>query len=543
MQIEGLSNVVCKGRTLIGADGNTDFLTTMERRDTHDFQFSSIVVDAYFTDPQTYENGDQYFSCSGDVELATYATGADGRKLKKTFSLVGERRLKADNEEHKFVTKISIGAEGGSADATTSPGVLPGWSAVATAAGAVATHRTNHSDEADKAKKAMATASGMTTSRPMDAKARNPTARARCLSVIFLVGTSCLFRFPCAAGFAVPRTTTVAAEPAGAPASEFGHERELQLGREGPAPGDPWVAGREALRHRECCVVSVCSPEDHGGDEDEASLSDGLRWLQHRLADHGPSDVDLRARIDTTTPETALEDCARVWDAVNVVVQDEDEDEDEDDYGSDGGGSAADGDHRSVAALAELARGVSSLAERPSGQVHVYARIVCASGYEARDPPFHTDKAPLRGYVTLRGVGTEFVDRPCNPLEYAGLRALGKLGGSGDGKGSPSLRCARELEFIVMKGDYYYEYARERLRDAAGGGAGTEAGALPRLPETGWWQREFACVHRSPPGGSRRRVIVSFDLADGSDDREWHDSGQKRQWRSGMTQRKSRLVA
>ena len=138
MQIEGLSNVVCKGRTLIDAEGNTDFLTTMAL-DTDDYQFTSIVVDAYFTDPQTYENGDQYFSCSGDVELATYATGADGRKLKKTFSLVGERRLKADNEEHKFVTKISIGAEGGSADATTSPGVLPGWSAVATAAGAVAT--------------------------------------------------------------------------------------------------------------------------------------------------------------------------------------------------------------------------------------------------------------------------------------------------------------------------------------------------------------------------------------------------------------------
>ena len=32
-------------------------------------------------------------------------------------------------------------------------------------------------------------------------------------------------------------------------------------------------------------------------------------------------------------------------------------------------------------------------------------------------------------------------------------------------------------------------------------------------------------------------------LADGDDDREWYEKNQKREWRSGMTQRKSRLVA
>jgi hypothetical protein len=40
-----------------------------------------------------------------------------------------------------------------------------------------------------------------------------------------------------------------------------------------------------------------------------------------------------------------------------------------------------------------------------------------------------------------------------------------------------------------------------------------------------------------------RRVIISLDLADGDDDREWYQADKKREWRSGMTQRKSHLVA
>jgi hypothetical protein len=64
------------------------------------------------------------------------------------------------------------------------------------------------------------------------------------------------------------------------------------------------------------------------------------------------------------------------------------------------------------------------------------------------------------------------------------------------------------------------------------------------------WIRNAACVHRSPPaaevvavGGGKRRVILSLDLADGDDDREWYEYDKKRGWRSGMTQRKSHLVA
>ena len=69
------------------------------------------------------------------------------------------------------------------------------------------------------------------------------------------------------------------------------------------------------------------------------------------------------------------------------------------------------------------------------------------------------------------------------------------------------------------------------------------------------WDRSSACIHRSPPsassekttggvkGNNRRRVILSLDLADGRDDQEWYEICRKRGWRSGMTQRKSRLVS
>mmetsp|Transcript_15912 Transcript_15912/g.36691 ORF Transcript_15912/g.36691 Transcript_15912/m.36691 type:complete len:364 (+) Transcript_15912:65-1156(+) len=285
-----------------------------------------------------------------------------------------------------------------------------------------------------------------------------------------------------------------------------------------------WAGGKNALRDPKCCVVSIFPP---GSSND--SSENGLRALQYTLADHGPTDIDIRARINTTTIDSAYQDCSKVWDSI-FVSEDKDVSDDSRTYKL---SSAA------IDSLTKLARGVSSFEEtieKSSNsplrrrETAVYMRIVCASSYRAHDPVFHTDKAPLRGYITLRGVGTEFVTHPCSPLEYVGLRTLGQAP-SKEG----SLRCAEELEFIVMKGDYYYEYFQETAKTPPGGG---------------WWQREFACVHRSPPGGGRngeeqgrRRVIVSFDLADGDDDREWHDVGQKRQWRSGMTQRKSHLVA
>jgi len=183
-----------------------------------------------------------------------------------------------------------------------------------------------------------------------------------------------------------------------------------------------------------------------------------------------------------------------------------------------------------TAALVEIARGVASLADGPLEGVceDVLLRIVCATDYRAIDPMYHTDKAPLRGYVTLRGAGTEFMTRPCSPKEYVALRGLGK----GDPK---SVRQAEELEFIVMKGDHYECKSPAKMASAV-----TNYSWMKKV-----WTRMEACVHRSPPavatGG--RRVIISLDLADGDDDREWYQANTKREWRSGMTQRKSRLVA
>jgi hypothetical protein len=183
-----------------------------------------------------------------------------------------------------------------------------------------------------------------------------------------------------------------------------------------------------------------------------------------------------------------------------------------------------------TAALMELAQGVASLAENgPS--MDVFIRIVCASNYRAIDPMYHTDKAPLRAYVTLRGVGTDFRSRQCSLLEYYALRVTGQ----GD-----HVRRANELEFIVMKGDQY-EHDDESPK-------GSSSSSIP-LPAwvTRILKRTKACVHRSPPAdtttGGGRRVIISLDLADGDDDREWYQANAKREWRNGLTQRKSRLVA
>ena len=93
---------------------------------------------------------------------------------------------------------------------------------------------------------------------------------------------------------------------------------------------------------------------------------------------------------------------------------------------------------------------------------------------------------------------------------------------------------ARELEFIVMKGDYY---------DASVPKDDNSSSSMMKNKKKKLWSRAEACVHRSPPGNNAKRVILSLDLADGGDDQEWEERGRKRNWRVGMTQRKSHLVS
>lgn len=261
------------------------------------------------------------------------------------------------------------------------------------------------------------------------------------------------------------------------------------------------------LRDPNCCVVSIQGIERH------------LEVLQSQWGDV-PSDVDLRARI---TVGSATEDCLRVRRSVSRLPEYDDDKEKEKETNVD----------PITLALRELACGMAVLTmatDKPAvarDDVAVLVRIVCASGYEARDPVFHTDKASVRGYVTLHGPGTDFMTRPVSPWEYLSLRGFGRLrlGGHED----KDMRRADNLEFIIMKGDHYHFQNDSKLS------------GLSLLPGP---DRTHACVHRSPPAtNGGRRVIVSFDLADGSDDREWYESGKKRPWRSGMTQRKSHLVA
>jgi hypothetical protein len=160
----------------------------------------------------------------------------------------------------------------------------------------------------------------------------------------------------------------------------------------------------------------------------------------------GPAELDLRARVRAfSSSSSAHGDCLRVRRSVNKG-----------DGVNENGNDIHEDEDPCTAALVELAQGFASLADGPLEGVceDVFVRIVCASDYRGRDPMYHTDKAPLRGYVTLRGVGTEFMTRPCSPLEYMTLRGLGK------GDPDKSVRRAEELEFIVMKGDHY-EYGYE----------------------------------------------------------------------------------
>mmetsp|Transcript_17547 Transcript_17547/g.27101 ORF Transcript_17547/g.27101 Transcript_17547/m.27101 type:complete len:348 (-) Transcript_17547:2567-3610(-) len=291
-----------------------------------------------------------------------------------------------------------------------------------------------------------------------------------------------------------------------------------------------WGSTKTALRSPDCCVVSVPGLESHMKVLQE-------HWANNKNNNRLPPDLDLRARVCAKSPQSSYKDCLRIRRSVSLYDYEEENEESFDD--NDGYIDPC------TAALMELAHGVASLADGPKLEgscTDVFIRIVCASDYKARDPMFHTDKAPLRGYVTLCGVGTEFMTRTCTPLEYAALRTFGvnKEKVSSDGKrlvdGGPmkNLRQAEELEFIVMKGDHY----------EAPPPPPTASAPSPWIQNM--WKRASACVHRSPPGNKilgGRRVIVSLDLADGDDDREWYEANKKREWRSGMTQRKSRLVS
>ena len=126
------------------------------------------------------------------------------------------------------------------------------------------------------------------------------------------------------------------------------------------------------------------------------------------------------------------------------------------------------------------------------------------------------------------------MDGTCLPLEYVALRSLGVYGlGLVNGEGR--LKMARELEFIVMKGDYYDASVPEDDSN--------NSSSMMMKNKKKLWSRAEACVHRSPPGNNAKRVILSLDLADGGDDQEWEERGRKRNWRVGMTQRKSHLVS
>jgi Protein of unknown function (DUF1826) len=310
-------------------------------------------------------------------------------------------------------------------------------------------------------------------------------------------------------------------------------------------PSGEWNTAKRALQQPDCCVVKVSGLDRH------------LQVLQNELVDKGLVDVDLRLRIRGAAASSSLlvveeegcdpddvctQDCRRVLESVLVSTtrtrSDDVYDVTDDDDQKGGKNNRRDlfGSAATIAALEELARGMASLAPPTNGRKEVrdvHVRIVSASNYRAVDPSFHTDKCPLRGYVTLRGVGTEYMTRPCSPWEYLTLRSLGRppppppslFRGGDNSERAVSVREAQELEFIVMKGDYYPPPEANGLWSKV------------------FWQRAYACVHRSPPGQGGRRVIISLDLADGDDDREWYDAGHKREWRSGMTQRKSRLVA
>ena len=350
----------------------------------------------------------------------------------------------------------------------------------------------------------------------------------------------------CLAALLVSADSTRALSAPSPPFSEI-IETTLPAQLHPPSLAGDWIDAKQRLRNPDCCVVSI------------SGLGPDLQILQEHWvgSSGGPmaaGDVDLRARVrvDSSAPEHTYEDCLQVCRAVsgsplsliaNKVKNDEATNE------------PSECEAAVVSVLQELARGISALTEEANTAAHtessrdVFLRVVRASSYKARDPMFHTDKAPLRGYVTLMGPGTDFMTQPCTAVEYMTLRSLGSVDGTKDDKsGSNTLRRADLLDFIVMKGDRYsYDPPSTTIK------APTSIVDTMNRNTLSWMRRiqrsiapnrTSACVHRSPPAaGGGRRIILSFDLADGDDDREWYELNKKREWRSGMTQRKSHLVA
>ena len=302
-----------------------------------------------------------------------------------------------------------------------------------------------------------------------------------------------------------------------------------------------WTKAKQTLRNPSSCVVSISGLDQH------------LSTLQsYFCGEDAPSDIDLRMRIrctggnnsgdDGDFMEVVYADCKNIYDTImdphpprastiwrnsNTMNDTPVEQHNNNDN---------DNNNLCIQALQELALGIHSLADNNNNITDVHMRIVCASSYNAIDPPFHTDKCPLRGYVTLCGPGTEYMIETCTPWEYVALRTFGVKDGLerlNREKVEKSLRMAKELEFIVMKGDYYDDIVTEE--EVMGLGSKEKKKKL--------WSRSDACVHRSPRGSNGKRVILSLDLADGGDDQEWEERGRKRNWRVGMTQRKSHLVS
>jgi hypothetical protein len=120
---------------------------------------------------------------------------------------------------------------------------------------------------------------------------------------------------------------------------------------------------------------------------------------------------------------------------------------------------------------------------------------------------------------------------PSNVGKNGLVTSIGDDGGDG---GRIRVKEAKEMEFIVMKGDRYVH--NHQLLSLL---SSSQSSLL------GLWSRSSACVHRSPLGalGGGKRVIVSLDIANREDDREWYETGRKREWRAGLTQRKPCLVS
>ena len=134
-----------------------------------------------------------------------------------------------------------------------------------------------------------------------------------------------------------------------------------------------WIQATEQLRDPDCCVVSI------GG-----GMEKPLQVLQEAMMQE-LVDVDLRHRIRA---KNRRQDCQNLMQQLEM-------------------GRSAEMDDSSsvsnpvVSALEEIAQGAAQLLGQDQD---IFFRIVAASNYHAKDPMFHTDKCPLRVYVTLSGV-------------------------------------------------------------------------------------------------------------------------------------------